>query len=236
MPAVAQFASKLFPGSAASDTITISASQAGESLIVAIALEAGGTAYTYGVTDNGAGGSNTYVGRTAQTAGARSSQIFDCVAPTKTGITIITVTGTGGTGNLFGDVGAARVSGLSAFDQQGGAANASATSVTATCTAPDTTTADFTIACASMGAGTTNPVGISDPPTGGAAWTSGVVNQNDSTNSGSEIAYRVNAISTTDSAAWTISTAAGPVAAAIASYKAASSGPPSSGRQVYVMP
>lgn len=221
MPAVKQFASTLLPGTGATGAITISASQVGESLIVGIALESGGTAYAYGVTDNGVGGSNTYVGRTVRTQGARSVRIFDCVKPTQFGVTTITVTGTGGTGNLFGDIGAARVTGLAGFDQEGGAVNASATAVTATCTAPDTTGQDFVIACASMGAGTTNPVNITDPPTGGATWTSGVVNQNDSTNSGSEIAYRINAISTTDSAAWTISTAAGPVAGAIASYKAA---------------
>lgn len=111
---------------------------------------------------------------------------------------------------------AAEVSGLTpglfySGSDQASSANAASGVQTATVTnaAADSGTKDFVVTGINIGAGST---GLSDPPTGGGAWTSG-----GTLSTGFDFGYRQNATSVTDFATWTWTTN-NAFAAALASF------------------
>jgi hypothetical protein len=182
----------------------------GNSIIIEVPIEAGGTTFTsVSATDNASGGSNAYTLRKIKTntSDNRTVAILDCIGIART-FTQLTVSWSGGTGGAYGKCAAQEVAGITAFDQVGEAASTGSASgtVTATCTGADTTASNFVAACISLGAGQSN-VGFSDPPSTG--YTTAAINQNDSANTGVASAYRVNSSAVTDSVTWAYSGGSG---------------------------
>lgn len=186
---------------ASSATISLSGVTAGNAIVVWGWHEGGGTAYT-SITVTGGG---TYTAGTPVTNGNRSV----CAAATFSatgGATTVTVTFNGGTGGAYGEYFACEVSGgLTAFDQFGSSTGFTASPATATASAPDSGTDDFTVAAFSAGGGGAANA-ISSPCTGGATWTAAGVSNNDSSNASGQASCRVNASAVTDAATWTFAT------------------------------
>jgi hypothetical protein len=200
MPTVIQTVSSGLLGGVANKTVTLTATQPGNSLIVSIAVEGGATAYTgFTIADNAGGGSNTYsqAGITTASALFRSCCVKYCLAPTS-GVTSVTVTGTGGSGGMYGVFSVQEVSGISALDRYTAGATGASSPYTMTASAVDTAATDFVVSCISVGNGSAT-VGISNPPTG---YTTAAISQNDSTDAGGAIAYRINSTTVTDTCQW----------------------------------
>lgn len=184
---------------ASSKVITLSATVPGNSIILLVPIEGGGSTYTgCGVTDNAAGGSNVYTVRKSLVAsGGLFSMAFilDCLNAPKS-CTQITITPTGGTLGAYGCGGALEVSGGTLSADQSGSNTGSGTSpLTVTNSTVDVGTTDIVIAVALIGGGNTN-AGITDPPSG---YTAVAVQQDDSADAASQCAYRINSSALTDS-------------------------------------
>lgn len=205
----------------ASFSIAISATQAGSGIIVASPIENGLSVNKHTCGDNKG---NTYVQRIVSLAaggGSGAAQwaiIFDCLNPI-VGVTSVTITAGSGGGNCFGKSGVLEVAGGPIFDQSGQAGTASNVSTqTVTASAADSTNSDLAVACICVfGA---NALGLSDPATGGATWTSMFVDQLGSTDNGAQGSYRLNSAGGTNSATWSWTAGAAPAGSVIASYKA----------------
>jgi hypothetical protein len=235
MTAVVQAVAVNSMAGVASQVVNISATQAGESIVVLAAIEAGTTAPSgLAIADNATGGTNSYSPwfLVNATGGNKQVGISTCLSPAHTGATQVTITFTGEVGGVFGGVAVLRVTGISATDLHHELQIASGVNgpFTVTATGADATATDLVIAMLQTGASATS--GISDPPTntppGGGSWVSVTVNQNDSTNSANEIAYTINTSAATDSATWSQTggvTLAASVAT-IASFKAAGAANP----------
>lgn len=205
----------------ASFSITISATQTGNAIIVAAPIENGLSVNKHTCGDNKG---NTYVQRVVSLAaggGSGAAQwaiIFDALSPTS-GVTSVTITAGSGGGNCFGKAGVLEVAGGPIFDQSGQAGTASNVSTqTVTASGADTTNTDLVVACICVfGA---NSLGLSDPATGGATWTSMFVDQSGSTDNGAQGSYRINTGGGTNAATWSWTAGAAPAGSVVASYKA----------------
>lgn len=189
------------PVGAASVPFTVTSTTAHDSGVVMLCVEAGTSAYTgMTVTDNAAGGSSVWT-TTVEVSNGNTVVMTALCADLKAGITSITATPTGGSGGVYGVGEAVILPGAQSRDKAGSVTFLSSSSPqTATASGADTGATDFVIAgvvCTAAGV-----ISLSDPATGGATWTSGVVNQNGSTSTPGEISWRVNAASTTNAATW----------------------------------
>lgn len=206
---------------ATTKTMTITASGAGNSLIISGAIRAASTVYTgVGATDNQG---NTWVARsvTNHSANQRTAFVLDCLAPTA-GVTSIVITPTGGGGQFNGCIAVQEVSGINAVDLiTTGSYSSSPLALSAS--GADSGTTDFVVAVISAG-NNSAAQGISAPPSG---FTNATVNQVDNgTHPGSgQISYRVNSSAVTDSISWAITAGASSGdPAAMVSYKPSASG------------
>lgn len=217
MPAVIQNVGAVALGGVASHTFTVSSTGGSNTLVIECGID--GTGYTdFTVSDNAPGGSNTYVTRVklSGSGSARLAAILDCLNPVG-GVTQITVTGTGGSGGIFGCMAVQELPGKYSFDQSGSVASTSSSPTAVTASGADVGAADFVAACCCFGNGFSN-TGISDPPTTG--YTSAAVNQDDNADTSAEMAYRFNSGAVTDSATWAWTTNLTGNPAVIASYQA----------------
>lgn len=219
MSTVVQSVSNTTFTAAASISFTLSATSAGNLLVIELQCGTGATAYTGAtISDNGAG--NTWAGAVVNAVNQRLCLIARCLS-VSAGVTSVTLTPTGGTGGIFGCAAIQEVSGSGTWaDDQHGTAGFSAGSVTATCSGADAGTTDFVAGCVSTGNSSTS-VGITDPPTG---FTSAAVQQNDFVSTGGECCYRINSTAVTDSATWSSANTTAGDPAVIASFTAAGGG------------
>jgi hypothetical protein len=191
--------SGLLTGTGNTATITTGSTTAGNSIPVWGWHEGGTTAYTsITVTDGGNTWTNSSNQRTSTNRSAMAACAFSIASG---GVRTITITFNGGTGNVFGEYFAGEFSGgLSAFDQAGGSTGFGAAPVTATNGGANAGTDDLAIAALSVGDGGTET--YTDPPTGGATWTTAGTNLNDSTNAGGMAVYRIDTSAVTDAVTW----------------------------------
>ena len=186
---------------ASTATLTTGSTTAGNALVVWGFHETITTPYTSITVTDDAG--NTWVSGTYFGNSGRGDAAAFCKTNKSSGVRTITVTFNGGTGGVDGKyVGGEFSGGLALFDQAGNTSGFTASPVTATATGADTGIDNLVLAAISCGDGAVAD-GISDPPTGGAAWTSAAVNQNDNVNAAGELAYRINVGSATNAATWT---------------------------------
>lgn len=201
-----------------SKTFTLSATAAGNMLVIEIGIEAGGTVYTgFSVSDNGSG--NTWASAVVKTGGIKTAGVLRCLS-VSAGVTSVTVTPTGGTGGMYGAASIQEVSGGTWSDDKNGSATLLGGTLTATASGADVGTTDFVGAACAIGNGATN-CGISDPPTG---YTSAAVSQNDNTDTGAECCYRINSSAVTDSVTWTATSWQSGDPGAVASFKVTAGG------------
>lgn len=179
-----------------SKTVTLSATQSGNSIIVTLAVEGGATRYTgFTVTDNQ---SNTYTSTDILGGNLRTAAIFYKIGATA-GVTSLTVTPTGGSGGLFGAMAVQEVSGLTALDKHASASSGASSPLNLSNSGTNTGTADFVTTAIAIGTGIAN-VGIANPPTG---YTTSAISQNDSTDAGGACAYRIDTSAVLDTVSWT---------------------------------
>ena len=191
---------------ASTATITTGSTTAGNTLVVWGWHEGITTAYTsITVTDGG----NTWTNSPSQNTDNLRSQMSACAfALASGGARTITITFNGGTGGADGEYFAGEFSGgLSAFDQNGSTKAFTASPVTSTAGGADSGTDNLVVAAIGCGSGAANEA-FSNPCTGGAAWTSAGINNNDASSSAGQASYRINAISTTDAATWSFAAGA----------------------------
>lgn len=196
VPAVSTLAN-----AAASNTISLTATQGGSSIVVALPLiQSAASGITYAVTDNQG---NVYLAALNDSVDPSHAHahmlVFWCQFPVA-GVTTITVTATGGT--FSGKIVAYETPALTAVDQTGVSGVVSAvTTATATAGTTDTGINDFVVALMSLGGAGSND-GITSPCTGGAAWSVGFVNQVGTVDNSAQSSYRFNAASVANSAIW----------------------------------
>jgi hypothetical protein len=201
-----------------SKSVTLSATGTGTSIVVSIAVEGGATAYTaFTVADSK---SNVYsLAGTIPTGLGRSAAVYYCLAPTS-GVTTVTITGTGGSGGMFGCFCAQEVSGITALDKTNTATTGVASPLTVTNSATNTGTGDFVTTVISVGNGSA-ACGISDPPSG---YTRSSISQNDSADASGATAWRINTSAVTDSVSWAATSWVAGCPAVIASFVGAAAG------------
>jgi hypothetical protein len=195
----------------ASKTLTLSSTGSGNSIIVKIAVEAGSTTYTgFTIADSQ---SNTYSNAALLAAGGRSAAVYYCLAPTA-GVTSVTITGTGGTGGMFGCLDAQEVTGLTALDKHATGSAPGASPMTLNNSGANATAVAFVASAISVGAGASN-CGISDPPSG---YLTSSISQNDNTDGAGACCYRIDSSVVTDSVVWAATSWLPTAPAAIASF------------------
>lgn len=179
-------------------SLTSGSTTVGNALVVWGYIQSGtaGSGYTgFSLADGG----NVWTTRTVFRNAGRS--VFCASAPiTAGGARSVVVTGSGGVGGMFGRIVGGEFSGGTATADQIGSITAIAGfPATVTAGGVDTSTTDLVLTGIAVGnAGAAS--NISDPPTTG--FTSAAVNQNDSTDSAGELAYRINSTAVTDAAQW----------------------------------
>jgi len=205
----------------ASKTVTIAATGSGNAIIILIAVEAGSTGYTgFTITDSK---SNTgYASAVLLVGGARTVAIYYLLSPAQSGVTTVTIAGTGGSGGMFGALAVQEVSGLTAVDKTNTGTAPSTSPMTLNNSAVDTTSVDYVASCISIGNGASN-CGISDPPTG---WTTAAISQDDSGDGAGACAYRVNTTAPTDQVVWAATSWLPTAPAIIASFKGTAASAP----------
>jgi hypothetical protein len=196
------FNSGLLPATGATATLTSGSTTTGNAIVVWGWIEGVTTGYTaMTISDSG----NTWSIGTARNNANRSCFVGVAFGITSGGVRTITCTFTGGSGNVAGEMFGGEFSGgLIAFDQSGSSLGFSVSPAVATAGGADTGTDNLVLAAFSSGTGGAS--GISSPCTGGAAWSVGGVNQDDSANAAGQTSYRINTASVTDAPSWTFST------------------------------
>lgn len=191
------------------------ASVAGESIIVEIAGSNTTAASTsYEVRDDK---SNIYtpIEFVSESSAHRAVGIYACLGATA-GAKQLWVKNLGGTGGWYGRAGAQRVTAITALDRHAQKATIDSSSAMAiTNPGADTGTDDFVATACSIG-DAANQHTFSNPPTTG--YSTSFYQDDESSTTAAQGAYRINSTAPTDSASWGTSSATSGVCA-IASFK-----------------
>lgn len=214
---VQDVASGLLTNATSPQTLTVSSTTAGDLGLVLISLQGGTTAYTFTVSDNAAGGSSTWANAAyiAATGTTKATVIAYCLN-LKAGVTQITVTASGGSGNLYGKFSFVQFHDSTAGTWSLGQTNTGIFTASTSGSSVSTPTltqagananADAVVAAVLSVESATASSAISSPGTGGATWTSSWVQQDDATNNAGQASWRIDTSVVTDSIGWTYSVA-----------------------------